>query len=299
MLDRLTSIEVFLTIAQHGSFTAAAARLGLSRAMVSKHLKALERRLGVRLVDRNTRSIRLTEAGEAYRARIHPVLERLTDLETRFEADSETTAGTLAVAAPTSFGLFHLADAIADYGRDEAGVRIRLLLTDRAVHLIDEGFDVAIVIRDLEDSSLVARRIGETALHVCASPAYLDAAGRPEHPEALARHNCLVFGENVHRDHATWAFGVASAPLTVRVTGDLVANQGDVLRIAALAGRGIARLPGYIVDDELRAGRLESVLDAFEPPRRPISAVYPHREFLPAKVRRFVEFLASRFGRAA
>lgn len=295
MLDRITSIEVFLAVARHGSFTEGAAELGMSRAMVSKHIKALETQIGVRLFNRNTRSINLTEAGSLYRDRIDPVLEALGDIETNIGDMSGKARGTLAVAAPTSFGLFHLSPVIASYMERYTDVNVQLMLTDRQVHLIDEGFDVAIYIRDLNDSSLIARQLTNVEMVVCAAPAYLAANGEPCHPNDLAAHNCLVFSEIVHRDHGIWTFGPRDKPLTVRVAGDLVSNLGDALRIAALTGRGIVRLPSYIVEDNVQAGCLRPILTGFEPQIRPIYAVYPHREFLASKVRTFVDYLIEAF----
>jgi len=291
MLDRITSIQVFLAVALKGSFTQAAAELDMSRAMVSKHVQALEEHLGVRLFNRNTRSIHLTEAGNAYRSRIDPVLSALAQIETNIGDMSDSAGGTLAVAAPTSFGLFHLAPIIARYMAANPEVAVQLMLTDRSVNLIDEGFDVAIQIRELTDSSLVARRLSEVKMIACAAPDYLAEHGEPQRPQELETHNCLVFSEIVHRDHGTWMFGPQADPLSVDVRGNLVSNQGDALRIAAVAGRGIVRLPSYIVRDDIASGRLTAILTDFDPQIRPIYAVYPHREFLASKVRRFVDYL--------
>jgi DNA-binding transcriptional LysR family regulator len=295
MLDRITSIQVFLAVARHGSFTEGAADLGMSRAMVSKHVKALENQLGVRLFDRNTRVINLTEEGLAYRDRVNPVLEALEDIETNIGDMSGKARGTLAVAAPTSFGLFHLSPVVAAYMERYPDVNVQLMLTDREVNLIDEGFDAAIHIRELNDSSLIARRLSEVEMVVCAAPDYLAANGEPQRPHDLEDHNCLVFSEIVHRDHGVWPFGVRGQPVSIRVAGDLVSNLGDALRIAALAGRGVVRLPSYIVAEDIKGGRLQAILTEVEPQIRPIYVVYPHREFLASKVRTFVDYLIAAF----
>ncbi len=299
MLDRITSIKVFLAVARQGSFTGGAAELDMSRAMVSKHIKALETQLGVRLFNRNTRSINLTEAGSAYRRKVDPVLEALEDIATNIGDMAGTASGTLAVAAPTSFGLFHLTPVIADYMGRYRDVNVQLMLTDRDVNLIDEGFDVAIHIRDLNDSTLIARQLSEVEMVVCAAPAYIRASGQPHRPEDLAQHNCLIFSEIVHRDHGMWQFGVGDQQRSVRIAGDLVSNLGDALRIAALAGRGIVRLPSYMVEEDIRQGALQPVLTEFDPQLRPIYAVYPHREFLASKVRTFVDYLITAFARSS
>lgn len=295
MLDRITSIEVFLAIARGGSFTRAAEELGMSRAMVSKHVQALESSLGVRLFNRSTRAIHLTEAGAAYRREVSPLLDALADVANHVGDLTSTPTGRLAVAAPTSFGLFHLSARIADYMTRFPDVDVHLMLTDRSVHLIDEGFDVAIHIGELDDSSLIARRLGQASMITCAAPAYLERHGAPETPAALAGRDCLVFAENVQRNHGDWRFGSGSERETVRVSGAMVSNQGDALRIAAVAGRGIAHLPEYVVRDDLAAGRLIAILRECEVPSRPIHAVYPHREFLATKVRSFVDYLVETF----
>mgnify|MGYP003663734397 FL=1 len=295
MLDRITSIEVFLAIARNGSFSRTAEELGMSRAMVSKHVQALEATLGVRLFNRSTRAIHLTDAGAAYRREVSPLLEALAEVANHMGDLTTTPTGRLAVAAPTSFGLFHLSHRIARYMTRYPDVDVHLLLTDRSVNLIDEGFDVAIHIGELDDSGLVARRLGEASMITCAAPAYLEAHGEPDSPAALADHACLVFAESVQRNHGDWRFGSGSTRETVRVTGPMVSNQGDALRIAAIAGRGIVHLPEYIVREDLAAGRLVPILRACAGPSRPIHAVYPHREFLATKVRSFVDYLVEAF----
>lgn len=294
MLDRITSIEVFLAIARNGSFSRTAEELGMSRAMVSKHIQALETMLGVRLFNRSTRAIHLTEAGATYRREVSPLLDALDEVASHVGELTTNPTGRLAVAAPTSFGLFHLSARIAAYMTRFPDVDVHLMLTDRGVHLIDEGFDVAIHIGELDDSSLVARRLGEASMITCAAPAYLEAHGEPANPAALTQRDCLVFAENVQRNHADWRFGDGARD-TVRVAGPMVSNQGDALRIAAVAGRGIAHLPEYLVREDLAAGRLVAILGDCAVPSRPIHAVYPHREFLATKVRSFVDYLVEAF----
>jgi len=295
MLDRITSIEVFLAVSRLGSFAQAAAELGLSRAMVSKHIKSLETQLGVRLINRSTRAIHLTEAGNTYRREVSPLLDALADAETQIGEMSKGASGRLALAAPTSFGLFHLSPRIAGYMTQYPDVDIHLMLTDRSVNLIDEGFDIAIQIGELDDSSLVARRLGEVSMITCAAPDYLATHGVPDNPEQLSVHNCLVFAENIQRDYGHWRFGAGASTVPVRVFGTMVSNQGDALRIAAVAAHGIVHLPEYIVRDDVAAGRLQPILGDCAAPVRPIFAVYPHREFLGTKVRNFLDYLIETF----
>ena len=223
------------------------------------------------------------------------MLEALAEAASHMGDLTSTPTGRLAVAAPTSFGLFHLSARIASYMTRFPDVDVHLMLTDRSVHLIDEGFDVAIQIGELDDSSLIARRLGEASMITCAAPAYLERHGEPAEPGALALCDCLVFAENVQRNHGDWRFGSGNERETVRVSGAMVSNQGDALRIAAVAGRGVAHLPEYVVREDLAAGRLVAILRDCVAPSRPIHAVYPHREFLATKVRSFVDYLAETF----
>lgn len=298
MLDRFTSMEVFLAVARSGTFAQAAEDLGLSRAMASKHVKALEEHLGVRLFDRTTRAVRLTESGRAYHDRIAALLAELESVENRLSSDDADVRGTLDVAAPTAFGAFQLAPIVADYMAAYPGVNVRMTLTDRSVDLVDEGIDVAVQVRELADSAYIARQLGAVRMIVCASPDYLERRGTPASPAELAAHNCLVFGEAPARTHAEWTFQTDGRAHAVRVNGDFAANAGDAVRELAVRGRGIARLPDYIVAAELGSGALVELLDAHAPPLRPVNALYPHRAHVPGKVRSFVEFAAGAFGGA-
>lgn len=294
MLDRLTSMQVFMAVVRGGTFAAAADELGISRAMASKHVAALERHLGVRLFNRSTRSTRLTEAGTRYFKQLGELLSGLERLEHGLSDAAQGVRGVLTVAAPPLFGALYLSPLVADFMAAHPAVQVRLLLTDRQVDLVDEGVDVAITVRELADSSYVARRLTAVRMTVSASPAYLARRGSPAHPQALAEHNCLLFAEQPGHLFADWSFHEQGAPFAVRVRGDLVSNAGDALRALAAAGRGIVRLPHYIVADALAAGQLVTLLEPFEPPLRPVHALYPHRDHLPGKVRRFLDDIAAR-----
>jgi DNA-binding transcriptional LysR family regulator len=290
MLDRLTSMRVFLSVVRNGSFAQAAAELGMSRAMASKHVQALEERLGVRLFNRSTRITRLTEAGQRYQEQLGDVLAQLDLVESRLSEDTAGVRGLLSIAAPPLFGALYLAPVIAAFMAEYPEIRLRLTLTDREIDLVDEGIDVAISVRELTDSSNIARRLTAVRMTVCASPAYLATHGRPQRPEDLAGHNCLLFAEQPLRHGAEWRFARAGEPLSIRVQGDLVSNAGDALRNLARCDRGIVRLPHYIVSDDLAAGRLQAILSDFEPPLRPVHALYAHRVHQPGKLRAFLDF---------
>ncbi|MBV8235668.1 MAG: LysR family transcriptional regulator [Acidimicrobiia bacterium] len=293
-MDRLAAMEAFVRVVERGGFTAAAEELRLSRAMVSKHVQDLEEHLGARLLNRTTRKVSLTEAGRVYYERS---LQLLADLAETEEAVGELQArprGRLRVNAPVSFGALHLAAAVADYMAAYPEVTVELTLNDRIVDLVEEGYDLALRIARLTDSSLIARRLAPCRMAVCASPAYLGRAGQPEHPDDLTRHNCLGYSYGQARDE--WRFDGPEGAASVRVRGTLQANNGDALRAAALRGAGLVLLPSFIVGADLTAGRLVPVLSGYRVPELGIHAVYPHSRHLSAKVRSFVDFLVPRYG---
>jgi DNA-binding transcriptional LysR family regulator len=292
-MDHFKAIQAFLAVARTGGFSAAAAELGISKAMVSKHVGRLEAGLGVQLVNRTTRRVGLTEAGAAYRDRMKEILEEIEETGQAVAKLSAEPRGNLRIMSPTSFGAFHLARAITAYHERYPNVAVDLLLTDRPPDLVEEGIDLAIRVGALEDSSLVARKLAEARMVVCGAPDYLNRRGRPSTPADLADHNCLIYtGRQLSTE---WMFSVDGKVRAQRVAGDLRSNVGDALRIAAIQGCGIVQLPTYMVGLDIGAGRLEVVLEDFEPPRRPIFAVFLQRRFLSAKVRTFVSFLADRF----
>ncbi len=290
-MDKLTSMQVFLEVARRGSFAAAADQLGISRAMVTRHVMHLENTLGVRLLHRTTRRLSLTGEGQSYAERCQQILEEIEESEYAVAQMSALPRGTLRVSAPISFGTFHLAPAIAAYQDAYAEVAVEVVLNDRDTDLAEEGIDVAVRVGALEESRLIARRIGTSHMVVCAAPAYLSRRGTPQVPADLSTHNCLRYTLR----SSVWRFAQGGEEATVLVHGDLECNGGDVLRLAALAGRGLVLLPTYMVGADLRAGRLRRVLRDFEMPEVPIHALYLHRRHLSAKVRSFVEFLARRY----
>ncbi len=292
-INKLNSIEVFLKVAKALSFSEAAKQLGLSKAMVSKHVTNLENTLGVRLLNRTTRQISLTEAGSAYRVRIRELMNEISETEQSISQLSSEPRGTLRVMAPTSFGSFHLARAIADYRKIYTNVGVEAVLTERESDIIEDGLDIIIKIGILEDSSLVARKIADARMVVCASPEYLQEYGVPLKPEDLLEHNCLIYSGR--QPMGEWRFIVDNKTKKLRVKGDVRSNVGDALRIAAIQGCGLVQLPTYMMGLDIKSGRLESVLDEYEPLARPVHAIYPHRRHLSAKVRTFVEFLYERY----
>lgn len=292
-MDRLSEFESFLHVAHSGSFTTAAADLGVSASAVSKQIKSLEERLGVRLLNRTTRRVALTDEGRAFGERLESILGEIAEAESAVTASSVEPRGVLRVGAPMDFGRLHLAGAIARFAASHPHLQVEIDLSDRFVDMIEEGLDVVIRIGDLADSSLVSRRIAPCRRVICAAPEYLNAQGRPASVGELRSH--LRVGYAYESDR-TWRFESASGPVQVDVPVGHRSNNGEMTRALLLAGLGLAMLPTFLVSDELRSGRLEALFTDELKSVIPIHAVYPHRKHLSAKVRLFVDHLATHCG---
>ncbi|HYA72750.1 MAG TPA: LysR family transcriptional regulator [Roseiarcus sp.] len=294
-MDRLAAIEAFVRVAEARSFSEAARRLHASKSAVSRNVGALESELGVRLFHRTTRSLTLTEAGRGYFDRATRILADLEEANLAVSHLQAAPRGRLRVSAPMSFGFLHLAPALPDFLARYPEVAVDLAMNDRFVDLIEEGFDVAVRIGAMDDSSLIARKLAPIRRVVCASPAYFEARGLPLSPDDLKRHECL-FNSNIASSQE-WQFTARDGkPWPVEVKGRLSANNGDALRVAALKGLGLVNLPTFIVGRDLQAGALTTALDEFISQDMAMSAVYPHSRHLSPKVRAFVDFVADRFG---
>ena len=294
-MDRLAAIEAFVRVAECGSFSKAANRLHSSKSVVSRQVSALEAELGARLLHRTTRALTLTEAGRGYFERAARILADLAEANASVGQLQAAPRGRLRVSAPMSFGFLHLAPALPDFLGRYPDVDLELVMNDRNVDLVDEGFDMAVRIGTLADSSLVARKLAPMRRTVFASPAYLQARGTPASPDDLKAHECLCYS-NLGMSQE-WRFVRPDGrPWPVEVHGRLHANNGDALRAAALRGFGLAVLPSFFVGRDLQSGALVSVLDAFMPQDSALYVVYPHARHLSPKVRAFVDFLAERFG---
>jgi DNA-binding transcriptional LysR family regulator len=295
-MDNLTDIGVFVKVVDRGSFTVAANALGLSRAVVSKYISRLEERLGARLLNRTTRRLSLTEAGAALFEASRGAIERIEEAEAAVAQLQSEPRGRLRVSAPMSFGILHLGPAISGFAEAYPEVTLDLRLDDRFVNLVEEGFDLAIRIGALTDSSLVARKLGVTRAVACASPEYLAKHGEPETPEDLVSHDCLIYSYLSTAN--VWRFTAADGrEVPVAVSGSFRINNGIVLTEAALADRGILMTPSFYVAPMLRDGRLRRILPRYKLAELGIYAVYPQRNQVPPKVSAFVDFLAQRFGR--
>lgn len=293
-MDRFAALEAFAHVVEEGSFTAAATKLGLTRAAVSRQVQVLEAQIGTRLLNRTTRKVSLTEPGRAYYETARRVLDELSEAEEGIARLSAQPRGLLKVDAPMSFGTMHLAPAIATFMSRYPDVEIQLALNDRFVDIVAEGFDVGLRIGRLEDSSLVARRITESRRVLCAAPGYLAERGRPEHPRDLRQHRILHYG--YLESGGIWRLSGSDGNHSLRLEAALCANNGEVLRDAAIAEQGIALLPTFIVGAALQDGSLVTILPDYQPPATALYALYPPNRFLAMKVRLFINFLVERFG---
>jgi len=296
-MDRLEAMRVFSQVVESGGFSAAADKLGLSTTAASRHVAELEAHLQTRLLNRTTRRVSLTESGRAFYERAVQLLADLQEAEQEASRSAVVPRGTIKLTTSVNFGVRHVAPVIAAFLASHAGVRFDVSLSDRIVDLVEEGFDLAVRIGAPGSENLVARKLGETRLVPCASPAYLAAHGVPRAPEDLARHICLTY-EYVSPRHVWRFFDPDGKEHAVRVGGPLHSNNGDLLAEAAAQGAGIVFEPAFIVGPDVRAGRLVPLLQEFTAPPMPIYAVYPSRKHLSAKVRLFVDFLVERFAQA-
>ncbi|HKF60079.1 MAG TPA: LysR family transcriptional regulator [Dongiaceae bacterium] len=294
-MDRLTSMAVFKRAVEAGSFAAAARHFGISPEMAGNHVRALESHLGVRLLNRSTRRLHLTEAGSSYYERCARILAEIEEADAEAGSQQLAPHGPLRIAAPMTFGVLHLGPAIGEYMARYPSVKVDVSLSDRRVNVIDEGFDLAIRIGDISESALVVRRLASARLVLCASPAYLAHAGRPEKPTDLTRHACLIYSDL--RSPRSWRFTSADGRTdTVQVVGPFTSNNPHLMVSLALAGHGLIYWPSFAVGAEILAGRLVPLLMDWRSRELTIRALYPHRALLSAKVRSFVDFLVERFG---
>ena len=295
-MDRWTELELFVQVAETGSLSRAAEALELSNAAASRHLSALEERLGARLVERNTRRLYLTDTGQQFFSRAKAVLGDLKDAEEAVNATALNPTGTLRITASLSFAMHHVAPLIRDYTQRYPNVNVHVEAANRYLDIIDNNIDVAIRTREVEpDSNITIRRLAETRRILAAAPRYLAQHGRPKTLEELHQHKLLIYTHaNKPND---LRFTRAGQSTTLSVKGVLESNDGQILRAAALDGLGILVQPTYILYDDMVAGRLVPVLDDWDLPRLNINLAYPSRKHLSAKVRTFIDFMAEHFAR--
>lgn len=291
-MDKLRAMTTFVRIVETGSLTAAAERLGTSPTSVVRSLSGLERALGVRLLNRTTRRMALTDEGRDYFERCRRLLSEVEEAETALLARQVTPAGRLVITAPVMFGRLHVAPLVIDFLAAFPDVRVELLLVDRIVDLIDEGIDLAIRIGTLPESSLVAIPLGSTRRVVCASPEYLASHGQPRHPDELPGHRAIrIVGKSFEPD---WAFQENGQTLRIPMPDILATNHIDFAIDACLKGVGCGRFFAYQVQQQIAAGQLIRLLRPYEPEPLPVSFAYPHARLLSSRVRAFIDRAAPR-----
>lgn len=294
-MDRFADIEALVAVVESGTFSAAGERLGVAKSVISRRVSQLEQRLGSRLLHRTTRRLSLTDAGRNFYQRAVQILADLDDAEQGVSTASAELRGILKVAAPLSFGLAHLSSALTDFLDQHPAIEVSLDLNDRNVNLVEEGFDLAVRIGELQDSTLVARRLGTSRMVTCASRAYLERHGEPLHPDDLQRHTGLQYSNISYKQH--WQFVTRDGKtLQAQPQIRIRANNGEALACAAVAGMGITTGPTFILGRYLKEGKLQRILTDYRRPSLGIFAVTPPGRLVPQRVQLFIEFLSSRFG---
>ncbi|QCP49997.1 LysR family transcriptional regulator [Trinickia violacea] len=291
---QLEDMKIFVATVDARSFTAAANRLQLSKQFVSRRVAALEESLGARLLVRNTRKLAVTDLGYEFHERARRILTEVSDAEQAMSAQRAEPRGLLRVSVPMSFGMIHLSPLVAEFLRAHPDVRFDMQLSDRVADVVGEGFDMAVRIGTLADSTLVAQKLAEVRLVACCSPGYKRRRRAPATPADLERHACLLYGEE---GRSGWEFIVDGAREMFDVRGPLRANNGEVIRDAAIAGLGIARLPEFIVADALASGKLVEVLEDFSRSSFTVYAVYPQHRQSSVTIRAFTQFLRERLAK--
>lgn len=290
-MDILNCMKTFVAVVEAESFTAAGTRLDISKALVSKYVGILEDHLGTRLLNRTTRRLSLTESGLAYYERCLQILADVDEAEQVAGQSAAIPRGTLKVAMPVSFGTVRIAPLLTEYMRRYPEVRLDIALADRRVDLIEDGYDLAIRVGNLPESGLIARKLANDRIVLCASAAYLKAHGTPLAPEDLKQHACLNYSYSSSGDE--WVFSTGKMRTAVHIDGPMRANNGDMLRLAALDGAGLIWQPHFIVAEDLQAGRLVELMTDRSSTELGIYAIYPSRKHLSAKVRTFVDYLVA------
>lgn len=290
-MDLFAAMKMYVAVVDGGSFAAAAGKLEMSRAMASKQIQQLEEHLGTRLLNRTTRRLSLTETGREFYERSTQIMNDVDEAEQIAGHMTRLPQGVLRVTIPLAYGQHRLAAILSEYTQAYTQVQLEISLSDRKVDLIEDGLDLAIRIGAMPQSDLIARKIGGVRSVVCAAPAYLARRGIPQTPADLARHACL--GYTLTGSGTDWRLEGPGGPVVIPIAGPIRADNGDMIRLTALAGAGIAFQPEFIVGDDIAAGRLVRLLPAWQSAELGVYAVYPSRKHLSAKVRTFVDFLVN------
>jgi DNA-binding transcriptional LysR family regulator len=296
-METFAGMRLFAEVVDSGSFSAAGRRLGMAASSVARGIGTLENQLGARLLNRTTRKLGLTEAGRLYHERSKRILAEVEEARLSVTQLEAAPRGTLRLSVPVVFGRLHIAPALPDFLALHPALRIDLAMTDAFVDLVEEGVDLAIRIGELQDSSLIARRLAPNRRVMCASPHYLARHGVPTAPADLAAHDCLIYKQ---QNRSVWRLRNAGRIHEIKVSGSLVANNADALHVAALGGVGLTILPIWLAGRDIQRGALKIVLADYQVSPGALDtniyAVFPHSRHLSAKVRAFVDFLRQRFG---
>ena len=287
-MGKLTRMKVFVKVVETGSFTAASERMGLSRAAISKYVSQLETSIGGRLLNRTTRHVSTTESGRIYFERCKDILHSLEEADDMVSGLREQPRGTLRISAPSIFAERHLIPLVSQFSKIYPAVNIDMMVSDREVDLVDEGYDLAIRMTNMESSDLIARRLACCRHVLIASADYLKTAPVLKEPNDLLQHSCLIY---TYTQGAIWPLSKDGKDYSIKVKGRLNSNNPDVLLTAAIAGMGVTIMPTFIASEPIRKGDLKIVLEDYEPLKLQIYAIYPSRHFLPSKTRIFVDFL--------
>ncbi|WP_201595541.1 LysR family transcriptional regulator [Psychrobacter vallis] len=293
-MDRIDAMRAFVAVVVEGSFSNAAAAMQLSPQLVSKYVSKLEERLDVRLFNRTTRKVSLTEAGTHYFEHAQQILLSIDNMESQLGGLHQNPKGTLRISAPVSFAMRHMAKLVTDFQTLYPSVTVDLQLTDRKVDIVEEGFDVALRIGELKSSSLIAKLVAPIRVVLCASPEYLEKYGMPREPKDLKHHRYLHYSymeRNTKEVIHPWLSTESG-----QHRGELTSNNGDLLVNAAIAGAGLAVQPTFIASEAIRKGELVIVLPDDEPKTLGLYAVYAHRKLLPHKIRCFIDFIDGYYG---
>lgn len=294
-MNILSYLETFSAVVENGSFTAAAQAMGVSKPVVSKQVSQLEQRLGVQLLHRTTRRLRLTHAGEVFASYAHKIMLDVREAEQSVLPLQHEPQGRLRITAPESLAMSLLPEALVNFQQQYPKIELDIQVSGRMVNLVEEGIDVALRVGELEDSSLMARRLMTCGFHVCASPEYLKKRGKPEHPSELEKHNCLIYSPAPHADN--WQFRDEQAKdeqsknFSIKVKGNLRSDTGNILMNAGLNAKGIFIGPTFMIASAIKEGTLETVLDQYTPMTTGLYAVYPYSKLVSTKVRTFVDFI--------
>jgi len=293
-MDTLDGIKTVIAVVETGSFTAASERLGMSKALVSKYIGEVEKQLDVRLFNRSTRRLALTETGQSYYEKALPLIEEFTELVDNVTGVQANPQGFLRISVPVTFGEMKLSSVLPKFLKKYPQMQLDIQLTDKKIDMLEEGVDVVIRIGGVDDSSLIAKKINTYPLILCASKNYLSEFGRPKKPQDISQHNCII--DSNFRIGKHWPIiSPDNQTQSVTVTSNVSANSPRAVKEIAMNDGGIAMIPEFIVEDALKDGRLETVLPGYHTLEFGLFAIYPHRRYLAKKVRCFIDFLTEEF----